>query len=99
MLSVTETFIVDEEDGPSVGILCELDDGSQVWSGECSNKLFDEQDPDDREALGDATGVMVMVALPGEPTRIVARAADAECGIEIARSIACRAAIAKTAQP
>jgi hypothetical protein len=81
-----EVFIADEEDGPVSGICIDMADGSQVWTGECSNAMLDGMG-DERP---DESGQFVMVAMKGNPTRVVASVSNVDDGIEIARSLASR---------
>lgn len=83
-----EVFIVDEEDGPVSGFCIDMADGSQIWTGECSNALLDGMG-DERP---DESGQFVMVATKGNPTRVVASVSNVDDGIEIARSLASRIA-------
>lgn len=81
-----ETFIVDEEDGPAVGIVIDLPDGSQIWTSECSAQLLDEAAA--RDESPDESGQFLIVAARGEPTRVVAQVATVEDGIALARAVA-----------
>lgn len=82
----TETFIADEEDGPVSGICIELPDGSQIWSGECSNALLEEAAALDESP--DESGQFLMVATKGQATRVVAQVATVDDGIALARALA-----------
>lgn len=81
-----ETFIADEEDGPAAGICIDLSDGSQIWSGECSNALLEEAAG--RDESPDESGQFLMVAIKGRPTRVVAQVATVDDGIALARALA-----------
>lgn len=82
----TETFIADEEDGPVSGICIDLPDGSQIWSGECSNVLLEEAAALDESP--DESGQFLMVATKGQATRVIAQVATVDDGIALARALA-----------
>ncbi|WP_312184844.1 hypothetical protein [Brevundimonas vesicularis] len=81
-----ETFIVEEEDGAAVGIVIDLPDGSQIWTGECSTQLL--EDARSREESPEASGQYLILAAKGEPTRVIAQLATVDDGIALARAIA-----------
>lgn len=81
-----ETFIVEEEGGAAVGIVIDLPDGSQIWTGECSTQLV--EDARAREESPEASGQYLVVAAKGEPTRVIAQVATVDDGIALARAIA-----------
>lgn len=81
-----ETFIVEEEDGAAVGIVIDLPDGSQIWTGECSTQLL--EDARAREESPEASGQYLIVAARDEPTRVIAQVATVDDGIALARAIA-----------
>jgi hypothetical protein len=82
-----EAFIVDEEEGPVTGILVELPDGQQIWSGECSDQTFNEQAEEVREGLGFNSGTLVLRGMPDKSIQVLCKAADVEIGIEIVRAL------------
>ena len=87
-----ETSIIDGEDGPEIGILIDLPDGRQIWSGEVSKSLFNEQGEIAMDSLGgNDNGVFVMLS-NSVSTEIVCRAASVDHGINIARALASIAA-------
>lgn len=81
-----EIFIVEEEGGAAVGIVIDLPDGSQIWTGECSTQLL--EDARAREESPEASGQYLIVAAKGEPTRVIAQVATVDDGIALARAIA-----------
>ena len=87
-VAIRYTGIADEEDGGAVAILAEFPDGTQVWSGEVSRDLFDEQDADTRSALGDDSGQFVVVARPGDGATIIAKAPDRWVAMDLATAYA-----------
>lgn len=82
-----ETFIQDEEGGIAVGILIDMPDGTQIWSGAASNALFEAQDEGVRDELAPAGQFVVKAPRGGSPT-ILCQVADTDTGIEIARAVA-----------
>lgn len=83
-----ESFIADEEEGPVSGILIDLSDGSQIWTGDCSSALLNSMG-DERP---DESGQFLTVAIQGKPTRVVASVASTQDGIALARALAARLA-------
>jgi len=83
-----EAFIADEEEGPVTGILIDLPNGGQIWSGECSDQTFNDQPEEVRGELGFNSGTLVLRGLPDKSIQVVCKAADVEAGIEIARALA-----------
>nr|MCB7500356.1 hypothetical protein [Enterobacter roggenkampii] len=79
-----QSFIADEEEGPVSGVVIDLPDGSQIWTGDCSNTLLDSMG-DERP---DESGQFLTVAIKGRPTRVVASVANTEDGIALARALA-----------
>jgi len=82
------TYIADEEDGGAVGVVLDLPNGDQVWCGEVSRDLFDEQDADVQEEMVNDYGNFIIHAANGKPTRILARAADRWAAMDIATAYA-----------
>lgn len=80
--------ISDEEDGGAVALLLNLPDGQQVWSGEVSRDLFEEQAAEDREALGDDGGDSFITHAGPNGTRILARAVDRWAAMDLAHAYA-----------
>jgi|GEM_PF-2476085 len=79
-----ESFIADEEEGPVSGVVIDLPDGSQIWTGDCSNTLLDSMGGE----RPDESGQFLTVAIKGKPTRVVASVASTEDGIALARALA-----------
>lgn len=82
-----ETYIAEYEEGPTTGLLVDLEDGSQIWSGGVSEDLFAQQDPEVQAQMGTSFGFFVVVASRNDPL-IVCRASTAEDGIDIVRALA-----------
>lgn len=83
-----EISILAEEDGVEVGILIDLPGGAQIWSGDVSRSLFNEQGEIAMDSLGgNDNGVFVMVS-NNTSTEIICRAASVDNGIAIARAMA-----------
>jgi hypothetical protein len=87
MANLVHHYIVDEEDGPAVGVVYDLPDGSQVWSGEISRALFEEQDSDAQDELGNDVGAFVVHSLNGD-TAVLARAINNEAAMTLAHALA-----------
>lgn len=84
-----ETFILEYEDGPPIGVLIEKPDGGEVWSGSISKSLWSAQSEDERHLLGgDDRGLFVVSAEKGDRGRVICRVASADDGIAIARALA-----------
>lgn len=79
--------VVDEEGGAAVAVCITFPDGSQVWSGEVSQSLFDAQATIDRDALGGGGGDFVVCSEPSG-TRILARAVDQWVAMDVALAYA-----------
>lgn len=92
--SWSESFIADEDDGPVSGIVIDLPDGSQIWTGECSSALLDSMG-DERP---DGSCLFLTVAIKGKPTRVVASIASTQDGIALARALAA-AHVTRSAEP
>lgn len=92
--SCSESFIADEDDGPVSGIVIDLPDGSQIWTGECSSALLDSMG-DERP---DGSCLFLTVAIKGKPTRVVASIASTQDGIALARALAA-AHVTRSAEP
>ena len=84
----TFAYIVasEEEDAP-VAILAELPNGDQIWSGEISNALFNEQSQETQDQLGSDSGDFIVHADQGE-VRVLARAANAEAAMILTEAYA-----------
>lgn len=83
-----ETWVLDEPEGSPIGVLLDLPNGAQIWSGEASRALFEEQGDEAMSALGgDDHGIFVMSSARNG-TEIVCRAASVEHGIAIAQALA-----------
>ncbi len=83
-----ETWIVEDEDGGPVGVLIDLPDGAQIWSGEVSDNLFKEQGDEAMGSLGGNNAGVFVMSSTGHETKIVCRAASIDDGISIARALA-----------
>lgn len=81
-----ESFIVNDEDGPVVGILIDLADGSQIWTGEFSELVLQESARN--EGSPRASGQYLGVSAKGGPTRVLAEVASVDVGIALARAMA-----------
>lgn len=82
----SETYIADEEDGPISGVLIDMLDGVQIWTGEASKALVDAAIAIDESP--DQSGIYLMTGCPQQGTRIMASLARVEDGTEIARALA-----------
>lgn len=82
----SETYIADEEDGPISGVLIDMLDGVQIWTGEASKALVDAAIAIDESP--DQSGIYLMTGNPRQGTRIMASLARVEDGTEIARALA-----------
>lgn len=87
-MALQHQFIADEEDGPAVGVVYDLTNGDQVWSGEVSSDVFNRQHKEARHELGGEHGTFLVHAIKGGDIDILARVASAEAGIELAAAVA-----------
>lgn len=85
---ITHQFIADEECGPAVGVVYDLSNGDQVWSGEVSKANWQDQEPEAQIELINRAGIFVVHAVKGGEVEILARVASAEAGIELAAALA-----------
>lgn len=81
-----ETFIAEEADGPACGILIDLPDGSQIWTGEASDKLLVEAAADDLSP--EDSGHFLVFAAKGREPRVIAQLSGIEDGMTLARALA-----------
>lgn len=92
-MTMALAYICDEEDGPAVGVVYDLPNGLQIWCGEISHAVYDQQDSEVREALGPNGGAMIVRGRRGAMPEVLGRAATVEAGIEIVAALAAAVAI------
>lgn len=85
---ISHQFIADEEDGPAVGVVYDLSNGDQVWSGEVSSDLYAKQSAEVQDDLGGDGGLFLVHAIKGGDVNVLARVASSEAGIELAAVLA-----------
>lgn len=87
-MALTHQFIADEEGGPAVGVVYDLSNGDQVWSGEVSRDLWNRQSAEAHEELVNDYGTYLVHAVKGGDVDVLARVASVEAGIELAAALA-----------
>lgn len=87
-MTLQHQFIADEEDGPAVGVVYDLSNGDQVWSGEVSRDLWNRQPTEVQEELENDYGTYLVHAIKGGDTDILARVSSAHAGIDLAAALA-----------
>lgn len=88
MTRLDHQYIADEQDGPAVGVVYTLRNGDQVWSGEISKANWQDQEPEAQVELVNRNGIFVVHAIKGGGVDVLARAASAEAGIDLAHALA-----------
>lgn len=78
---------VSDEDGPTVGWAYKKDDRHLIWVGEISRDLFERQDEEVRDVMGNDFGVF-LVEYNGGEGRILARMPDIYTAREVGETYA-----------
>lgn len=84
MSGLVRSYIAEDEDGGGcLGVLLDLPNGDQVWSGEIADATFSELSEDERDTFETNTGPFVIHATT-DRVRALCRASDTETAMELA---------------
>lgn len=93
----TEVFLVDDDDGPPIGIQIELPDGGQIWTGEVSDSLLSEAAAVHESP--DGSGIYLAAAAKGDGARVIASVGTVNDAEDLARGLAMLWSEASTTSP
>lgn len=82
----SEAFMVDGDDGPVMGIMIDLPDGSQIWTGEVSDSLLSEAAAASESPEG--SGIFLAASAKGDGARVIASVGTVNDAEDLARGLA-----------
>lgn len=82
----SEAFMVDGDDGPVMGIVIDMPDGRQIWTGECSDKLLSESV--DAGESPEGSGIYLSASAKGDGARVIASVGTVNDAEDLARGLA-----------